>query len=510
MHASEHGAPRKWLTLLAMTGSLCMILLDTTVVGVALPTMQADLNLSQVQAQWVVNAYVLALASLVALGGRAADTLGRVPVFVAGVTLFAASSAACALAGGAAEIIGWRAMQGVAAAIMQPASASLVVNSFAPGERGKAMAVYAGIPMLFLAAGPPIGGAVTQWAGWSWNFWLNLPVAALALVLTAVARPVEARTARRGADPLGAVLLLTGLPAFVFGLMEGAERGWADATVWLAIGAGSLLLPVFLWWEWRHPSPLLAVRLLADRVILADCMILASMQFALVGLVIFGSVYLQAVMDMDPLKAGVAMLPLLLPLLLVVHVGGRLYDRRGLRLPALLGTSLATLGMAVQAIAASLQHYPLLALGMVTLGTGVGLVMSPTNVDAMSRAGAAQRGQASGVSQTFRQVGGCLGVAVVGAVIMGMFTRGVRHELADKVSPEDLQAVQAGMLEALRGRREALDGMRASDPVVRAAHAEMVSGAVAAGWWTATAAMGLAWLVVWRSVPAGPASTLRM
>jgi len=509
MHASEHGAPRKWLTLLAMTGSLCMILLDTTVVGVALPTMQADLGLSQVQAQWVVNAYVLALASLVALGGRAADTFGRVPVFVTGVTLFAASSAACALSGGAAEIIGWRALQGAAAAIMQPASASLVVNSFAPGERGKAMAVYAGIPMLFLAAGPAIGGAVTQWAGWSWNFWLNLPVAAMSLALTAVARPVEARSPRRGPDPLGAVLLLAGLPAFIFGLMEGSERGWTDMSVWLATGIGALLLPAFLWWEWRHPSPLLAVRLLADRVILADCVILGSMQFALVGLVIFGSVYLQVVMGMDPLRAGVAMLPLLLPLLLVVHVGGRLYDRRGLRLPALVGTSLATLGMALQAVSASLQHYPLMALGMMTLGTGVGLVMSPTNVDAMSRAGAAQRGQASGLSQTFRQVGGCLGVAVVGAVIMGVFVRGVQRELPGLVSRTELQAVQASMLEAMRGRRQALDSMRAGEPAVRAAHAQLVSGAVAAGWWTAAAAMGLAWLVAWRAVPAGPASTLR-
>jgi MFS family permease len=214
-------------------------------------------------------------------------------------------------------------------------------------------------------------------------------------------------------------------------------------------------------------------------------------------------------MGMDPLQAGVAMLPLLLPLLLVMHVGGRLYDRRGLRLPALVGTSLATLGMALQAVSASLQHYPLMALGMMTLGTGVGLVMSPTNVDAMSRAGAAQRGQASGLSQTFRQVGGCLGVAVVGAVIMGVFVRGVQRELPGLVSRTELHAVQASMLEAMRGRRQALDSMRAGEPAVRAAHAQLVSGAVVAGWWTATAATGLAWLVTWRSVPAGPASTLR-
>ena len=222
--AIQPQAPRRWLTLLAMTGSLAMIMLDITVVGVSLPAIQHDLNLTDVQLQWVVNAYVLSMASLVALGGRAADTFGKVPAFVAGMLAFAASSAGCACATGATSIVIWRAVQGAAAALMQPASASLVVGNFAPGERGKAMAVYAGIPMLLLAAGPPIGGALTQFAGWRWNFWINIPIALLSLALTTIARPVDAHRGARGADPLGALLLLLGLPAFVFGLMEAHAR----------------------------------------------------------------------------------------------------------------------------------------------------------------------------------------------------------------------------------------------------------------------------------------------
>ena len=423
MHAEEHGAPRRWLTLLAMTGSLSMIMLDVTVVGVSLPAIQQDLGLSAGQLQWVVNAYILALASLVALGGRAADSYGKVPAFVTGMVVFAGASVACGFASGAASIVVWRTLQGAAAALMQPASASLVVGSFALGERGKAMAVYAGIPMLFLAAGPAIGGALTQYASWPWNFWINVPVAALSLALTAVARPHEVRRPRQGTDLVGAALLVLGLPAFVFGLMEVHGRGWTDPVVLVALLAGATLLPMFVRWELRHASPLLALQLFRDRNILIDACVLFAMQFTMNGLAIFGSVYLQRVLDFEPLEAGVRMLPMLVPVLVVVHIAGRLYDRVGVRRPVLIGTALATIGMFVQAAAALLQHYPLLALGMATLGTGVGFVMSPANVDSMSRAGPAHRAQASGLVQTIRQIGGTMGVAVVGSTILSSQSR---------------------------------------------------------------------------------------
>ncbi|MFZ4721646.1 MAG: DHA2 family efflux MFS transporter permease subunit [Phycisphaerales bacterium] len=417
-HAEEHGAPRRWLTLLAMTGSLSMIMLDVTVVGVSLPAIQHDLGLTAGQMQWVVNAYILALASLVALGGRAADSFGKVPAFVTGMVVFAGTSVACGFATGATSIVAWRTLQGAAAALMQPASASLVVGSFAPGERGKAMAVYAGIPMLFLAAGPAIGGALTQYASWPWNFWINVPVAVVSLVMTVIARPHEVRRPRAGTDPMGALLLVLGLPTFVFGLMEVHGRGWTDPVVITALLVGATLLPIFVRWELRHPSPLLALQLFRDRGILIDAFILFAMQFAMNGLVIFGSAFLQQALGFEPMQAGVRMLPMLVPVLVVVHIAGRLYDRVGVRKPALIGTALATAGMFVQAGAALLQSYPLLAIGMATLGTGVGFVMSPTNVDSMSRAGPAHRAQASGLVQTIRQIGGSLGVAVVGSTIL--------------------------------------------------------------------------------------------
>ena len=280
------------------------------------------------------------------------------------------------------------------------------------------MAVYAGIPMLFLAAGPPIGGALTQFAGWPWNFWINIPVALLSLGLTAVARPADPNRAPRGSDPLGAALLLLGLPAFVFGLMEAHARGWSDPLVLLTLAVGCVLLSIFIRWELRHASPLLAMGLFRDRGIRANAFILAAMQFAMNGLVIYGSTYMQRALGFDPVKAGMSLLPMLVPILFVVHVAGRLYDRVGVRRPALIGTGLATLGMLVQTAGALLASYPVLAIGMATLGTGIGFVMSPTNVDSMSRAGPERRAQASGLVQTCRQVGGTLGIAVVGAATL--------------------------------------------------------------------------------------------
>jgi EmrB/QacA subfamily drug resistance transporter len=507
MHALEQGAPRKWLTLLAMTGSLCMIMLDISVVGVSLPTIQADLGLSEVQTQWVVNAYILAMASLVALGGRAADHFGKVPAFVTGMVAFAGASAGCAMSDSATAIVGWRAAQGAAAALMQPASASLVVGSFAPGERGKAMAVYAGIPMLLLVAGPPIGGALTQHAGWPWNFWINMPVAAISLLLTAMARPVDVRRAPAGSDPLGAVLLLSGLPCLVFALMEAHTLGWRDPVVLAPLAVAAVTLPLFVAWELRHPSPLVALSLFRDRRILASALILSAMQFAMNGLVIFGSAYMQAALGMDPLRAGMALLPMLLPVVFVIHVAGRLYDRVGVRMPAIIGTSLATLGMAMQALAAPSLSYPWLAAGMILLGTGIGFVMSPTNVDAMQRAGHDRRAQASGLVQTLRQVGGTLGVAVIGSTILSGESTLTRQFVRASVPIDRAEEVGRLLHDAAQASPTALRQL-SEDPALLAAAQRITAGGVAMGWGVATVALALALLAAWRGLREDPARTL--
>ncbi len=185
----EQAHPRRWLVLFAMTGSLAMILLDVTVVGVALTTIGEDLGLSHAEKQWVMNGYTLAMASLIALCGRLADSFGRVRSFVLGMLVFTIASAMCGVAQSGLMLVAGRAVQGVGAALMQPASSSIVIGSFAPGERGKAMGVYVGIPMLFLTLGPMVGGVLTDLWSWRACFFLNIPIALFAMVMTFVAKP---------------------------------------------------------------------------------------------------------------------------------------------------------------------------------------------------------------------------------------------------------------------------------------------------------------------------------
>lgn len=412
----EHVHPRRWLVLLAMTGSLSIILLDVTVVGVALTTITRELGLDEGMKPWVMNGYTLAMASLIALFGRMADSLGRVRSFVLGMITFTVASAVCGIAQGPMTLIAGRVLQGVGAAIMQPASSSIVIGSFAPGERGKAMGVYVGIPMLFLTLGPVIGGLLAKYVSWRACFYLNLPIAAAALALALWVRPDQGPLLRRPVNPTSVVLYLVGLPALVFGIQQGPHWHWSTVVlVSLAAGAASCVAYVLV--ERRSDHPLIAMRLFDDRVFLGEALVLFGSQFAMTGQVIFMSDYLQSELGFSQAQAGAALLPMMLPTLFIVHVAGRMYDRVGARRPILLGTALATAGLATQAVMTPLHTYLGLASGMVLFGFGVGLLMSPANTDALSRAGAERRGQASGLLGTTRQVAASTGIAVIGAAV---------------------------------------------------------------------------------------------
>lgn len=502
-HADPAGAqPRRWLVLLAMTGSLSMIFVDMTVVGVALPSIGRSLSMGVQGQAWIVSAYLLALASLVALGGRMGDIIGRVPAFVVGVAGFAAASALCGMATDGTMLIAGRVAQGISACLMQPASSALVIGSFAPGERGKAMAVYVGIPLLFMALGPALGGLIVEHAGWRWVFYLNLPVAVLAVALTLIARPRDVRSTDRRVDWAGGGLLVVGLPLAVFGVQElgavsddGAARG-LDASVIAALGAGCVLLALFVRRQWRSARPLLRLRLFADRALAADALVIACMQFAMTGLVIQGSLYAQEVLGFEPFLAGASLMPMLVPVILVVHVAGRWYDRAGVRAPAVWGTALATVGQLVQALGAWQQSYPVMAVGMMVIGTGIALTMSPTNTDALSRAPAEDRGQVSGLVQTLRQIGGAVGVAVTAAVML------LAQSQLETGSTDVTHAQVQALREGLRSEDSEARARARADPGAAGVR-DILAGSMAVGGVASAAATGAAFAAALLLMPRG-------
>jgi EmrB/QacA subfamily drug resistance transporter len=394
-----------------------MILLDQTVVSVALPTIQRDLDMSQTSLQWVVNAYLLAIAALVAVGGRLSDMFNRVGVLIVGVAIFVTFSAACGLAQSDSWLVASRVCQGIGAALMVPPTAAILMATFGPSERGRAMGIYAGVSMIFLSLGPLIGGLLTEHASWRWVFLINLPVGLATIAMVIRAKAPGAVAGGQSLDWPGVLTLVPGLAAVVLALMESNSWGWGDTRTLSLLAGGLVLLTIFVFVERRATAPLVELRLFRVRNFSGDSLVLFFVQFALIGMTIFGAIYIQDLLGYDPVEAGLALLPLTIPILVVAPIAGRLFDRIGPR--ALAASGALAIGLA-QLWNASVLHefsYPLLVPGYVLAGVGIGLVMSPTTTDAMSVSPGPLRGQASGVLQTVRQVGGTVGLAIVGAIV---------------------------------------------------------------------------------------------
>jgi EmrB/QacA subfamily drug resistance transporter len=488
---------RRWWILAAMTGTLSMMMLDATVVSVALPSIQADLDMGQTELQWVVNAYLLALAAFVAVAGRISDMFNRVGVLIAGVALFVVCSALCGLAQSDAWLIAARALQGLGAALMIPPTATIVTNTFGIEERGRAIGIYAGLSMIFLSLGPLIGGVFTESLDWRWVFWINLPVGAATIAMVVWTKPEGRVEAGGRMDIPGLVTLVPGLAALVLALMEASNWGWGSTRTIALLAAGIVLLIVFVLIERGAKAPLIELRLFGVRNFRGDTVVLFFAQFALIGLTIFGAIFTQDVLDFTPLEAGLGMLPITLPLLVAAPLAGRVYDRAGPRAIVTAGTLAAALGFGITAAVLPELDYWLLVPGYVLIGIGVGVVMSPTNTDAMSSAPMNLRGQASGTIQTVRQVGGTVGIALLGTLVatiqdrrlsdllLGLGESEAAVERSERILAED----PAAQAELVKGASPA-----EVQAILDSARDSMVDG-VAAAYWASGGAMLLASLV---------------
>jgi EmrB/QacA subfamily drug resistance transporter len=401
-----------------MTAGLSMIMLDQTVVSVALPTMTRDLGMTGASAQWVINAYVLALAAVVALGGKLGTKFGPVTTFGFGVATFLTASAACGLAPNSTWMIVARIVQGAGAALMMPVSASIVMAAFPASVRGRAMGVYVGISQIFLALGPLIGGTLTEWLDWRFVFWINVPVGIAALLLVRRAAPANPKNGAQKVSATQTVLLTGGIAATVYALQQSSQWHWLSTRTIGVLGVGLLALVLFGWRQLRAADPLVDLRLFAHRAFVGDSVVLFATQFGMLAMTLYASIYAQNLLGYSPIVAGLSALSLILPLMVGAQISGRWYDRAGARGPLLTGMSLATVGSIAWAMALPDISYASKIPGMALVGLGLGLVFSSINTDALSRVRPDQRPQASGIVQTLRQLGGTLGVAVIGSVIL--------------------------------------------------------------------------------------------
>jgi EmrB/QacA subfamily drug resistance transporter len=412
---------RKWWTLGAMCFALFMLMLDNTVVNVALPSIQQDLDASLSGLEWTVNGYTLSIAVLLVTGGRLGDIFGRRRMFLAGIVIFALSSATAGLAPDATALVLSRVVQGVGAALMMPGTLSIIADAFPPHERGKAMGTWAGVSALALAVGPVVGGFLTEHVSWRAIFYLNIPVAILAVLATIFAvRESRDTSVGKEIDYPGVAVLTVGLTALVLALVEGNAWGWGSTEILALFGLAAIALPAFVYLENRVKAPMVQFDLLSDRNFLGAVVVALVISFSMLGVFFFLALYMQNILGYTPLEAGVRFLPSTLMIVGVAPVAGRLADRYGPRWLIVGGLVIVAASLfSFSGIAVDSSYLDLLP-GFMLLGIGIAMTMSPMTSAAMNAVPVQKAGSASGVLSMFRMVGGTLGIAVTGAIFQSL------------------------------------------------------------------------------------------
>ena len=411
---------RRWWTLAAMCFALFMIMLDNTVVNVALPSIQREFDTSLAALEWTLNGYTLTFAVLLATGGRLGDIFGRRRAFLIGVTVFALSSATAGLAQSDAMLVASRVVQGVGAAFMMPATLSIVTHAFPPAERGKAIGTWAGVSALALAVGPLLGGFLTEEVSWRAIFYINLPVAAGAIVASLFAvRESRDETVGREVDFAGVAVLTAGLTALVLALVEGNAWGWGSPEILALFAGAAVLLGAFVVIELRVRAPIVDFEFFRSRDFLGANAIAFIVTFAMFGMFFFIALYMQNVLGYSPLEAGLRFLPTTLMVVFVAPTAGRLVDRIGPRPLIVAGLLIVATSLFLQSRIDIETTFADLWLPFVLMGIGVAMVISPMSTAAMNAVDVSKAGVASGIISMSRMIGGTFGIAVLGAVMQG-------------------------------------------------------------------------------------------
>ncbi|WP_378731006.1 MFS transporter [Nocardia brasiliensis] len=409
---------RQATVLAVCCAAVVMANVDTTAVNVALPAISRGLGGSLAGAQWVVAAYTLTLACLLTFSGSLADRIGRRTVFQLGLAIFAVSSLACSLASSIGWLIAFRVVQAVGGSMLTPVAMAIISSVFAdPGRRVRAIGVWSGSIGIGMAGGPVVGGFLVDAIGWEAVFWINVPIAVVALALTFFVVPQSKSDRPRALDPVGQLLVIGLLGLLVFAIIEGPHRGWLAAVTVGCFAGSAVCLGALLRYAPRHPQPLIDPRVFRSAPF-TGAFVIAILAFAAMGGFLFlNTFYLQEIRHDSPLTAGLALLPMAAAMFVFGPMSGRLVANRGARSALTAGAVLATAAAAVLTVTFDGSGKLLLLIGYALFGAGIGLLYTPITATAVAGLPPAQAGVAASLATTSRQIGQSLGVAVIGSLL---------------------------------------------------------------------------------------------
>ena len=419
---SETIARRRWLILGVMVICLLVVILDNTILNVALRTIQDDLSASQSEMQWAVDSYALVFAGLLIVWGVTGDRVGRKRILLLGMMLFGVTSALCSFAQSPTELIVYRALMGIGAAAVQPQTLSVIQNVFEPAERPKAIGIWAAFSGLAIAIGPIAGGALIKFFWWGSVFLVNVPIVIIGVALIVVLVP-ESRDPSPGKfDPLGTVLSMVALVVLVYGIIQGGNTNeWLRWNTSGAIVLGAALLALFVYLVARSTHPTIDVTLFKNREFSAGTIAIALVFFSLMGATFYLAYFLQAIRGYTPLAAGVALIAVAAGVMIAASRAAGLADRFGARWVAGAGLTFFALSMLSYALVTEATPQWIIEIQMFTLGTGMGLTMTPATNAIMGAVPREKAGAGSAVNNTVRQVAGAMGVAVLGSLLAVSF-----------------------------------------------------------------------------------------
>jgi len=419
----------RWILAATVLAS-SMAFIDGTVVNVALPALQTNLNATAVDVQWVVESYALFLSALLLIGGSLGDHYGRRRIFLLGIVIFAFASGACGLAGNIRQLIGARALQGCGAALLVPGSLAIISNSFSEQERGRAIGVWSGFSAITTAIGPVLGGWLIEYVSWRAVFFINLPIAVVVILISLRCVAENSNRERSRVDWLGAILAALGLGALVYGLIESSQVGFNNRTVIVALSVGIGVLILFLFVESHISQPMLPLTLFRSRTFAGTNFLTFLLYAALGGTLFFLPLNLIQVQRYSPTAAGAALLPFILIMSFLSRWSGGLVARYGPRLPLVVGPVITAVGYSLflmPGIGGSYwnQFFP----AMVVLGLGMAITVAPLTTTVMSSIAQDRAGIASGVNNAVARTASLIAIAVLGVVMIQMFKTALDRRL---------------------------------------------------------------------------------